>query len=391
MLATIPQKIGENKGKVSLLSKLKSIPCDGKVEQSSVTTKALTTPRHKKCPPNAEPFHSVQNPKVKIAMPKNTVVSKALAFQTPKKSEKSSFKCHSGPTLDNCSEMKLEISSQAKKAPRNFLKSSKCSACDSNCGKPASSSPRKPQKRTLKLHKSRIQVPSKYLKEISKPNVQRFHNSVPQKNVDADSSDMEINSKSRNGSMEACPASNGHEESLKDASSMISEVTKLLSPSEKSSTRGNSLPNSEKDFKENHLFEVSNVVVGGETKIMEITNNENATDNTSAGSTNTTEEFPPSSDEYCTTDNSLSNSEEKVLHEKDPIFQTSSSLCDEKSYMESGDKENTVEETNVTVLDSKAEVPSSEASNGVVDMTEPKEIAEKENATAVSNRNRYHS
>ncbi|XXG64739.1 hypothetical protein AAC387_Pa05g2609 [Persea americana] len=389
VLASIPQKIGENKLKVSLFSKFKSIPCEGKVVQSSVTAKALTTPRKKKCPPHEE----VQNLKVKTATPKNRLVAQALAIQTPKKSEKTSFNCHKSPTLGNCSEMKkLEVSGHTKKAPR-YCKSSGCAACESKRKPSTSSGPGKPKLRTCKLHKNRIEVPSKYLKKISKPSVQICHNPVPQE--DDDSSDMEIDGKSRNDSLEACPTSNGHEQSLNYASSMNSEVTNLLPSSEESSTRENSLPNSV-EFKENNLFKAPNIVVGGETKAMENTDKENSTDSTSVGFTTMTEEFLPSSDEYSTSDNSLSKSE-KVLLDKDLMFQTSSAACDETSHLESADKENNMEaadkenineETTVAVFDVKAEsVASPETSNGVVDVMEPIEIADKENASA-SNGNR---
>ncbi|RWR82501.1 hypothetical protein CKAN_01122100 [Cinnamomum micranthum f. kanehirae] len=129
---------------------------------------------------------------------------------------------------------------------------------------------------------------------------------------------------------------------------------------------------------------------------MENTDKENSNDSTSVGFTTLTEEFLPSSDEFSTSDNSLSNSE-KVLLDKDPIFQTSSAACDETSHMESDDKENNMEtadkenineETTVAVFDVKAEsVASLETSNGVVDVMEPIEIADKENASA-SNVNR---
>ncbi|XP_058069682.1 uncharacterized protein LOC131218845 isoform X2 [Magnolia sinica] len=374
MMTSISQKARDSKVKVSLISKLNLTPSNGKTKKSSITGKALTTPRHKNCPQNQEPFRSVRNPKVTPALPKSSTAAKALVFHSPKKTEKTtSFKCHNISTPDICSEMrKLAISSQTKKAAGHFCKSLRNAARDPNCSVPTSS-PAKSQLCASKQHRNQAkvssisrgfkgrEVPSKYLKKVGKVNLQKCDGSMPQRDGD-DSSDMEIDGKSRNGSMEACP--NGCEGSLKDAKSsklgdaITTEEEESLPSSREPSIKENTLSRSEKDQTSNRVVAETETVQSSDTESTSV-----------VGVANTTEEESfPSSDDSSIRENSLSNSEED-LQEKDPIIQTLSVVAEEAEIMERVEKN--LEENNRT-------------SNGGVDdeTEEPIEIADKENASA---------
>ncbi|XP_019172997.1 PREDICTED: AT-rich interactive domain-containing protein 4B [Ipomoea nil] len=113
--SSISRKLGYEKEKVKPPTNPMSTP---KAKTKQVAAKYLTTPRSKKCLPDANSFRSVQNPKpTTLAVPKNRMVAKALAFSSPKKaiSLKKSVELRM-PLTKLCEGMKrLEITSQKKR------------------------------------------------------------------------------------------------------------------------------------------------------------------------------------------------------------------------------------------------------------------------------------
>ncbi|XP_042478703.1 uncharacterized protein LOC122059738 isoform X2 [Macadamia integrifolia] len=123
-IALASQKMGDKKLKLHPISRLKSAS-NMKATQSSVNAKALTTPRYKKCLQGSDPFRSAQNPKTTVSLTKNRVVSKALIFHTPKKSEK----VKNSLTELRAQMKKLDITSQ-KKQGRSRIVSSRYNTCN---------------------------------------------------------------------------------------------------------------------------------------------------------------------------------------------------------------------------------------------------------------------
>nr|GMD92793.1 AT-rich interactive domain-containing protein 4B [Ipomoea batatas] len=81
--SSISRKLGYEKEKVKPPTNPMSTP---KAKTKQVAAKYLTTPRSKKCLPDANSFRSVQNPKpTTVAVPKNRMAAKALVFPSPKK------------------------------------------------------------------------------------------------------------------------------------------------------------------------------------------------------------------------------------------------------------------------------------------------------------------
>ncbi|XP_004231375.1 uncharacterized protein [Solanum lycopersicum] len=108
-------KLIEDKEKIGHLSKPTANP---KIRGRQVAAKYLTTPRNKKCLPNPNSFHSVQNPKpAALDVPKNRIIAKALVFHSPKKaiSLKKSVELRI-PLTKLCQGIKkLEITDQKKR------------------------------------------------------------------------------------------------------------------------------------------------------------------------------------------------------------------------------------------------------------------------------------
>ncbi|KAK9286985.1 hypothetical protein L1049_015393 [Liquidambar formosana] len=234
IISSISQKIGDAKVKVRPLPKLSSTP-NVKANQSSIASKALTTPRNKKCLPNPDSFRSVRNPKATIIqVPKSRVVAKALVFHSPKKTIKSKTSLElDTPVKKICEGMKkLEITSQRKRVLGYSIKSSKDIRRDLNKPLPLEASSKQLNKQKVKsrvedsLHsqscKAQKAKSSRCLERKSKENIQKCSDFVPHEGVEKDSNDMEIDGKSRNVSLAVHLRSgssksnegNGHEELL---------------------------------------------------------------------------------------------------------------------------------------------------------------------------------
>ncbi|GMP38707.1 hypothetical protein CsSME_00009855 [Camellia sinensis var. sinensis] len=208
VISSFSQKMGDARGKVKPLSKLSSCSTPNpKVKQ--VAAKYLTTPRNKNCLPSPNSFRNVQNLKpTNIAEPKNRTVAKALVFQSLKKviSIKTSSELHT-PLTKICGGMKrLEITSQRKRILGYSNKSSKDIRRD-----PDKSLPLNPSRRKLGVYKDKSKAKelfrppnckekgNKSLRCIKKGN--KPCNSMPKETVENDLSSMEIDMKSRDGSI----------------------------------------------------------------------------------------------------------------------------------------------------------------------------------------------
>ncbi|XP_059647929.1 uncharacterized protein LOC132294181 [Cornus florida] len=204
LISSIPQKM------VKPLPKLSSTP-HAKTKQ--VAAKYLTTPRNKKCLPNPNSFCSVQNLKPTIVeVPKNRMVVKALVFNSPKKGicVKTSVELKT-PLSKICEGMKkLEITSQRKRVLGYSYKSSKDIRRNPKKSLPLDPSGRQlnacKDKTRLKdsLHRQNLKdQEAKSLRGMKRESKGKFNNhcsSVPKEMVEIDSSDMEIDVKSRDGS-----------------------------------------------------------------------------------------------------------------------------------------------------------------------------------------------
>ncbi|XP_057465746.1 uncharacterized protein LOC130755371 [Actinidia eriantha] len=207
VISSFSQKMVDGKGKAKPLSKLNST---SNAKGKQVAAKYLTTPRNKKCLPNPNSFRSVQNPKTSIVVPKNRTVAKALVFHSPKKaiSIKTSVELRT-PLTKICEGMKrLEINGQRKRVLGYSNKLSKEIRRDPNKSLPVDSSIRqlsacknKNKARPLSKPpncKGKETKSLRLIKRKSKGNSEKPCNS---QTVENDSSAMEINMTSREGSL----------------------------------------------------------------------------------------------------------------------------------------------------------------------------------------------
>ncbi|KAK9167806.1 hypothetical protein Scep_002997 [Stephania cephalantha] len=109
LISSISRSITNSKANAQNSLKLAATP-KARAKASSVATKALTTPSHKRPIPKSDnPFRSVRNPKKSTTMSKTRVVAKALVFdslsKTDKQKKKSSSEC-SSQTAEICIGMK---------------------------------------------------------------------------------------------------------------------------------------------------------------------------------------------------------------------------------------------------------------------------------------------
>ncbi|XP_057493070.1 uncharacterized protein LOC130778568 [Actinidia eriantha] len=211
VISSFSQKMVDGKRKAKPLSKLTSTP---NAKGKQVAARYLTTPRNKKCLPNPNAFRSVQNPKItSIAVPKNRTVAKALVFHSPKKAIgiKTSVELRT-PLTKICKGMKkLEINGQRKRVLGYSNKLSKEIRCDPN-----KSLPVEPARRQISACKDKNKAKElfrppnckgketkslRHIKRKSKGNTEKACNSVPKETVENDSSTMEIDTKSREGSL----------------------------------------------------------------------------------------------------------------------------------------------------------------------------------------------
>ncbi|XP_073225807.1 uncharacterized protein [Cicer arietinum] len=234
-ISSLSHKVTENNVKVvKPLSKVSATP-NAKVKQSPSLTKALTTPRNPKKVSNLEQFRSVQNKKaVTVAVPKakSRVVAKALVFNSPKK------------MIDTKSSVELKTSMKAlcsamKKLEFNGVKKNG-EGCNNSL--PVDSSRKKQFKgREVKsrvfdsLYSSNRKGPEtsnvRCPKEKKVKAMQKHQ--VPEQQH-SDTSDMEIEEKSRSDSLEREESSRDDTTSL---SSSIEDEKKTIEESENEEKR----------------------------------------------------------------------------------------------------------------------------------------------------------
>ncbi|ESW20306.1 hypothetical protein PHAVU_006G198000 [Phaseolus vulgaris] len=202
-ISSLSYKMTDNNVKVKPLSKVAATP-NAKVRPSPSVARALTTPRnHQKKVANVEQFRSVQSKKtLTVGVPKSRVVSKALVFHSPKKvvKIKSSIELKT-PLRALCSAMKklelngvkengeggtksLPVTASKKQLRGREVKSRVFDSLSSN------------NRKELETNSMLSLKEKKVKKSIQKHQVAKPHQN--------DSSDMEIDEKSRCGSLEGC-------------------------------------------------------------------------------------------------------------------------------------------------------------------------------------------
>ncbi|CAN6544564.1 unnamed protein product [Malus baccata var. baccata] len=227
---------------------------NAKAKQPSAVSKALTTPRNRKPVSNPDTFQSVRNPKPKnVVVPKNRVVAKALVFHSPKKPVRTKASTEWGTPMGKiCSAMKkLEIASGKK----HVLE----------CNKPLPLDTSRKQFRGREV-KSRVfnslhsnnckgqEAKSMKRKNMEKDLKQQCCDPVPREEVDDnDSSDMEIDEKSRKGTLEGFSISGTCKSGRLNGKNQV----EILSKTSKGDTTS-LLSSEERDSEENYNKESAN-------------------------------------------------------------------------------------------------------------------------------------
>ncbi|XAR52971.1 hypothetical protein NMG60_11021323 [Bertholletia excelsa] len=210
LISSVSQNMVQAKGKVKPTSKLTLTP---KAKGKQVAAKYLTTPTNKNCIQNSNSFRSVQYQKAtNLLVPKNKTVAKALVFHSPKKgiNVKTSSELKT-PLTKICEGIrKLEITGQRKRVLGSSNKSSKEIKRDPHSLLPMDS-PRKPSSalKDRSKAKGKIRPPNKdremksvrQIKRKSRKNSKKPGDFVSNEAVENNSSDMEIDMKSRDGSV----------------------------------------------------------------------------------------------------------------------------------------------------------------------------------------------
>lgn len=211
LVSSISQKMVDGKVKGRPLFKQCETPKKKEKQSSVLAAKALTTPHNKKRLSNLRAFRSVRNPKPPaLAVPKNRRVAKALVFHSPKKTVRMNLSKSTELSVRRlCAGMKkLEIASGKK------------DALGSNKPVPVDSSRKRFRGREVKsrvydsLHPKKCQVKeAKFSTHLKKKNGDKEEvqthcvPTTPYEDSENDSSDMEIEEKSRNGSLAKCSIS----------------------------------------------------------------------------------------------------------------------------------------------------------------------------------------
>ncbi|KAF5448362.1 hypothetical protein F2P56_028906 [Juglans regia] len=231
LISSISHKLVDTKLKGRPTPKLSATP-GSKAKQSSDVAKAHTTPRNRKRLSNPNTFRSVRNPKVTtIVGPKNRVVAKALVFNSPKKAVKTKTSLElNTPVKTLCAAMKkLEITSEKK----HVLGYNKSLPIDASRKQIRGREVKSRVYDSLHSHNRKVQeaktsrcLKRNINKDIKPPRDHKHHEG------DDDSSDMDIDEKSRNGSLEGCSlpgtsqsGRNGQEECLKTVKSQEGEYS----------------------------------------------------------------------------------------------------------------------------------------------------------------------
>ncbi|XP_027338107.1 uncharacterized protein LOC113852048 [Abrus precatorius] len=195
-------KITDNSVKVAKpLSKVAATP-NAKVKQAPSVAKALTTPRNQKKVSNIEQFRSVQGKKpTAVVVPKGRVVAKALVFHSPKKlvKTKSSVELKT-PMRALCSAMKkLELNGAKKNGEGGNSSLSVAGSRKQFKGREVKSRVFDSLCSTNRKGSETNTV--RCLKETKVKGMLKRQANVAHEN---ESSDMEIDEKSRSGSLERC-------------------------------------------------------------------------------------------------------------------------------------------------------------------------------------------
>ena len=240
MISSISQKMGEAKVKVIPVPKQNATTPNVKAAKQS-STKALTTPRNKKGLLNPGTFRSVRNPiPTTIEVPKNRVVAKALVFHSPKKAVKLKKSVELSSSLRKiCAGMKkLEITE------KNAL----------GCNKPLDASRKQLRGREVKsrvydsLHsQNQKKQEAKSLKCLKKKkkekDLQLSKGPMCHKPNEKDSTEMEIEAKPEDGSLEVCSTSGISKNPSESLEQAIDEKVKFSSNTSRNNMT--SLSNSE--------------------------------------------------------------------------------------------------------------------------------------------------
>ncbi|KAB2603733.1 hypothetical protein D8674_004738 [Pyrus ussuriensis x Pyrus communis] len=174
-----------------------------KAKQPTAVSKALTTPRNRKPISNSETFRSVRNPKLKnIVVPENSrPVAKALVFHSPKKpvTTKASME-RSSPVGKICSAMKkLEITSGKK----HVLGYNKLLPLDTSRKQFRGREVKSRVFDSLRSNNCKGQEAKTLKRENMEKDLRQHCDPAPREEVDDnDSSDMEVDKKSREGALE---------------------------------------------------------------------------------------------------------------------------------------------------------------------------------------------
>ncbi|KAK9941714.1 hypothetical protein M0R45_007410 [Rubus argutus] len=269
LISSVSHKLVDAKDKARPLhTKISATTPNVKAKQPSCVTKALTTPRNRKPISNPDTFRSVRNPKPKNAVvPKNRVVAKALVFHSPKKTMKTMGSLERGSNVGKlCVAMKkLEITSGKK----HVLGYNKPLPSDTPRKKLRGREVKSRVFESLHSNKDKGQEAKSMKRKKMEKDLKQCCDPVPYEGVDNDSSDMEVDEKSRKGFSEGFSKSvtsksdevNGKEECLetqKTSESSLDE-NQVEVVSEASQVDVCSLSRSEKkDSEENDDKEMTN-------------------------------------------------------------------------------------------------------------------------------------
>ncbi|KAK7328044.1 hypothetical protein VNO77_22139 [Canavalia gladiata] len=216
LISSLSHKAADNNAKVKPLSKVAATP-NAKVKQSPSVAKALTTPRNQKKVSNIEQFRSVQSKKsMTVAVPKSRVVAKALVFHSPKKVVKIKSSVELNTAMRAlCSAMKkLELNG----AKKNGVE------CNNSFARPASRKQfrgREVKSRVFdSLYSNNRKEPETITSKEKKKKVEGILKQQVTVTHENESSDMEIDEKSRCDSLERC-----HESGTSGSGSELSQRT----------------------------------------------------------------------------------------------------------------------------------------------------------------------
>lgn len=269
LISSISHKLVDAKDKARPFhTKISATTPNVKAKQPSSVAKALTTPRTRKPISNPDTFRSVRNPKPKnVVVPKNRVVAKALVFHSPKKTMKTKGSLECGSNVGKlCVAMKkLEITSGKK----HVLGYNKPLPLDTPRKKLRGREVKSRVFESLHSNKDKGQEAKSMKRKKTEKDLKQCCDPVPYEGVDNDSSDMEVDEKSRKGSLEGFSKSvtsksdkvNGDEECLETQKTLESSLdeNQAAAVSETSKADVSSLSSSEKnDSEENDDKEKTN-------------------------------------------------------------------------------------------------------------------------------------